>query len=170
MSPHLICFQVSIKIPLESASGSGRDSGWLKGMLVLAYRHIKWGLVSKLLQRAFSRHPQIPGTLKLDSISSLFKCASFGAMLQLASNDLVSISLRGGDGGTTGSSQHKSKQFVCSFSLSNSNYFVKRQQLTRYASNLHCILSYLYTICALSSCSKTFRKALANFSTYFLVP
>ena len=43
-------------------------------MLVLAYRHIKWGLVSKLLQRAFSWHPWIPGTLKLDSILSLFKC------------------------------------------------------------------------------------------------
>ena len=44
-------------------------------MLVLAYRHIKWGLVLKLLKGAFSWHPWIPGTLKLDSILSLFKCA-----------------------------------------------------------------------------------------------
>ena len=48
-------------------------------MLVLAYRHIKWGLVSKLLQRAFSWHPWIPGTLKLDSILSLFKCVRLRA-------------------------------------------------------------------------------------------
>ena len=41
---------------------------------MLTYRHIKWGLVWKLLQRAFSWHPWIPGTHKLDSILSLFKC------------------------------------------------------------------------------------------------
>ena len=45
-------------------------------MLVQAYRHIKWGVVSKLLMRALSWRPWIPGTLKLDSILSLFKCES----------------------------------------------------------------------------------------------
>ena len=41
---------------------------------MLVYRHIKWGLISKLSIRVFSLHPWIPGTLKLDSILSLFKC------------------------------------------------------------------------------------------------
>ena len=45
-----------------------------KGMLVLGYRHKKWGQVWKLLWRAISWHPWIPVTLKLDSILSLFKC------------------------------------------------------------------------------------------------
>ena len=43
---------------------------------MLTYRHIKWQLISKLLQRAFSWRPWIPGTLKLDSILSLFKCGA----------------------------------------------------------------------------------------------
>ena len=47
MSPHLICFQVSLKIPL----GQLLDQVWTqvgpKGMFVLAYRHFKWGLISK---------------------------------------------------------------------------------------------------------------------------
>ena len=43
-------------------------------MLVLAYRHMKWGLILKLLWRVFWWHPQIPGTLKLDSFWFLFKC------------------------------------------------------------------------------------------------
>ena len=38
-------------------------------------RHIKWGLISELLMRAFSWCPCIPGTLKLDSNLYLFKCA-----------------------------------------------------------------------------------------------
>ena len=38
-------------------------------------RHNKWGLISKLLMRAFSWCPWIPGTLNLDWIKSLFKCA-----------------------------------------------------------------------------------------------
>ena len=42
---------------------------------MLTFRHIKWGLISKLLMRAISWFPWIPGTLKLDSILSLFKCA-----------------------------------------------------------------------------------------------
>ena len=50
-----------------------------KGIMVLAYRHIKRGLISKLLYRAFLRHSSIPGTLKLDSILSLFKCAATAA-------------------------------------------------------------------------------------------
>ena len=41
---------------------------------MLENRHIMWGLISKLLQRAFSWHPWLPGTLKLDLILSLFKC------------------------------------------------------------------------------------------------
>ena len=44
---------------------------------MLAYRHIKWGLIAKLLMRAFSWRPSIPATLKLDSILSTFKCAPF---------------------------------------------------------------------------------------------
>ena len=40
-----------------------------------AHRHIKWRLVLKLLMRTFSWLPWIPGTLKLDSILSLFMCA-----------------------------------------------------------------------------------------------
>ena len=48
-----------------------------KGILMLAYRDIKWGLISKLLMRAFSWHPWIPRTLKLDSIPSLIKCATW---------------------------------------------------------------------------------------------
>ena len=46
-----------------------------KGILILAYRCIKRGLVSKLLMKAFSWRPWIPGALKLDSILSVFKCA-----------------------------------------------------------------------------------------------
>ena len=46
-----------------------------RGILTLTKRRVKWGLISKLLMRAFSWHPWIPGTLKLDSILSLFKCA-----------------------------------------------------------------------------------------------
>ena len=38
----------------------------------VAYKHIKWWFISKLLIRAFSWHPLIPGTLKLESILSLF--------------------------------------------------------------------------------------------------
>ena len=34
-----------------------------------------WGLILKLLMRAFSWHPWMPDTLKLDLILSLFKCA-----------------------------------------------------------------------------------------------
>ena len=45
-----------------------------KEMLVLAHRHMKWGLISNLLKRAFSWHPWIPSTLKLEWIWSLFKC------------------------------------------------------------------------------------------------
>ena len=44
--------------------------------MVLAYSHIKWGLVSKLLQRAFSWRTWTPGTLKLDSTLFLFKCGT----------------------------------------------------------------------------------------------
>ena len=51
------------------------DQVWIqagpKGMLALIY---EWGLISKLLWRAFSWHPWIPSTLKLHSTSSLFKC------------------------------------------------------------------------------------------------
>ena len=55
--------------------GQPLDQVWIQaGILMLAYRHIKRGLVSKLLYRAFWWHPWIPGTLKLDSILSLFKC------------------------------------------------------------------------------------------------
>ena len=46
-----------------------------KGILMLAYRHIKWGLVLKLFMGAFSWRTWSQGTLKLDSILSLFKCA-----------------------------------------------------------------------------------------------
>ena len=42
---------------------------------MLTWRHFKWGLTSKLLMRALSCRPWIPGTLKLDSILFLFKCA-----------------------------------------------------------------------------------------------
>ena len=43
-------------------------------MSVVAYRHIKWGLDSKLLTRILSWRPCNPGTLKLNSILCLFKC------------------------------------------------------------------------------------------------
>ena len=43
-------------------------------ILKLAYRHIKWGLISKLLMSAFSWHHQIPGTLMFNSSFSQFKC------------------------------------------------------------------------------------------------
>ena len=33
--------------------------------MLLTYKHIKWGLISKLLVRPFSWHLQISGTLKL---------------------------------------------------------------------------------------------------------
>ena len=61
-----------------SLNGQPLDQVWVqsgpKGMLVLAHRHMERGLISKLLKRAFSWHPWIPGTLKLDSIWFLFKC------------------------------------------------------------------------------------------------
>ena len=68
---------------------------------MLTYRHIKWGLISKLLMRALLWHPWIPGTLKLDSILSLFKCASFDesihmvhfAMLSYLSSSVFSINV-----------------------------------------------------------------------------
>ena len=41
----------------------------------MAYKHIKWGLILKLLLRTFSWRPWIPGTTKLNSIIFLFKCA-----------------------------------------------------------------------------------------------
>ena len=37
---------------------------------------MKWGLILKLLMRAFAWRPWIPGMLKLDSILSQFKCGS----------------------------------------------------------------------------------------------
>ena len=43
---------------------------------MLAYRHIKWGLISELSMRAFSWHSWISGTLKLYSILSLCKCVN----------------------------------------------------------------------------------------------
>ena len=73
-SPHSICHQNSFKAPLWPASGSGLDSGWPRDV---GARHIKCGLVSKLLRRAFSWHPWIPGTLKFDLILSLFKCEAY---------------------------------------------------------------------------------------------
>ena len=42
---------------------------------MLACRHIKQGLIQKLLMTAFSQHPLIPGTQKFDSNFTLFKCA-----------------------------------------------------------------------------------------------
>ena len=36
-----------------------------------------WGLILKLLMSPFLWHPQIPGTLKLDSIFSLLKCVAW---------------------------------------------------------------------------------------------
>ena len=46
-----------------------------RGILILAYRHIKWRLVSKLLLRAFPQHLwMIPGTCEFNLILSLFKC------------------------------------------------------------------------------------------------
>ena len=46
-----------------------------------------WGLILKLLMRAFSWSPWIPGTLKLDSILFQLKCAqvvgSFSSLAQL---------------------------------------------------------------------------------------
>ena len=66
-----------------------------KGILMLAYRHIKWGLVSKLLQRALSWHPWIPGSLKLDSILSLFKCAKCYLDGQEDTRDVPGLDLHG---------------------------------------------------------------------------
>ena len=49
-SSHLICLLASTDIPLGPASGSGLwIRAGLEGMLVLTYRHIKWGLLSKHL-------------------------------------------------------------------------------------------------------------------------
>ena len=47
---------------------------FLKGIMVVAYKHIKRRLVSKLLMGAFSWRPWIPGTLKFDAILSQFRC------------------------------------------------------------------------------------------------
>ena len=51
--------------------------------MMLTYPHIMWGLMPKLWMRAFSWHPWIPGTLELDSILSLFKCACGDFMLDI---------------------------------------------------------------------------------------
>ena len=47
------------------------------------------GLISKLLVTEFSWCPWSPGTLKLDSIISLFKCASEKAKFELDHNSSV---------------------------------------------------------------------------------
>ena len=62
-----------IRIPYSKCVQVGPEAG-LKGMLKLAYIHIKWGLIWKHLTRAFSRRPWIPSTHRLNSISTLFKC------------------------------------------------------------------------------------------------
>ena len=43
--------------------------------MILTKINVKLGLISKLLMRVFSSYPRIPGTLKLDSILFMFKCA-----------------------------------------------------------------------------------------------
>ena len=69
MSLHLI------RLAPRSLYGQPLEQVWIQaglvGILMLAYRHINLGLNLKLLIRAY---PLIPGTLKLDSILSLFKC------------------------------------------------------------------------------------------------
>ena len=52
----------------QPESGFDPDVG-PNGILMLAYMHIKWGLISKLFVRAFSWYPWIPGTRKLNHIS-----------------------------------------------------------------------------------------------------
>ena len=67
--------------------------GWMNSIKV--YRHVKWGLILKLLWWAFSWHPWIQGTIELDSILSLFKCAVTCQQV-------------------TGASQHTCDNFYCS--------------------------------------------------------
>ena len=71
-----VCMLAQTSLYGQTESRPDTEAG-PKGIMVLAYRHIKRGLVLKLLKRAFSRHPWIPGILKFDSILSLFKCAPF---------------------------------------------------------------------------------------------
>ena len=57
---------------------------------MVTYGHVKWELISKLLIGTFSWHPLITGTLKLDSISFLFKCEnSFSPKMEIYTYDEV---------------------------------------------------------------------------------
>ena len=56
VSPNLICQQVSIKIPLGLAPGSIWIQAGPTGMLMVAYRHIKWGSFESSC-KGFQVHP-----------------------------------------------------------------------------------------------------------------
>ena len=74
-SPHLICLSRPASRSLEGQSETRPEpEAGPEELLVLAQRHINGVLIWKLLMRAFLWRPWIPGTLKLDSILSLFKC------------------------------------------------------------------------------------------------
>ena len=60
-----VCRLAPLSLWGQSESRPDPEAG-PKGILILAYRNIKTGLVLKLLMRAFSWHPWTPGTLKLD--------------------------------------------------------------------------------------------------------